>query len=90
MLCCFCFLTFQCTARDTLQKLAYFLDLTNLLEWVLYVTSAVFIGPFFAGQAEQWQWQCGAVAVFLAWFNLLLFLQRYDTNVKSVLSAGCM
>ena len=69
-----------------LQRLSYFADLTNLLEWVLYVTSAVFIGPFFAGQAELWQWQCGAVAVFLAWFNLLLFLQRYiHKSVPSLL-----
>ncbi|XP_033635280.1 transient receptor potential cation channel subfamily A member 1 homolog isoform X2 [Asterias rubens] len=24
-----------------------------------------------------WQWQCGAVAVFLAWINLILFLRKF-------------
>ncbi|TPP62231.1 Transient receptor potential cation channel subfamily A member 1 [Fasciola gigantica] len=26
-----------------------------------------------------WQWQCGAVGIFLAWLNLLLFLRRIPT-----------
>ena len=60
-----------------LQKRNYFQDITNLWEWVLYITSAVFIGPFVVGKTSSAQWQCAAIAVFLAWFNLLIFLQRY-------------
>jgi transient receptor potential cation channel subfamily A protein 1 len=31
-------------------------------------------------EASRGQWQCGAIAVFLAWFNLLLYLQRFDIS----------
>ncbi len=50
--------------------------MSNLLEWVLYVTTAVFVGPFIVGWTSGPQWECAALSVFLAWFNLLLFLQR--------------
>ena len=60
------------------QRLAYFGDAVNLAEWALYVTAGIFIMPMlFFGHLSALQWQCGAVAVFLAWFNLLLYLQRY-------------
>ena len=26
---------------------------------------------------QSWQWQLGAVAVFLAWMNLLLFIRKF-------------
>jgi len=60
------------------QRWSYLGDAGNLLEWILYITAAVFVGPFLVGQSTTSQWQCGAVAIFLAWFNLLLFLQRFD------------
>ncbi|XP_071478085.1 transient receptor potential cation channel subfamily A member 1-like [Diadema antillarum] len=56
----------------------YFYEFTNFLEWTLYATSLAFVAPYLAGQNEDFQWQCGAVAVFLAWFNFLLYLQRFD------------
>ncbi|VDP93541.1 unnamed protein product [Echinostoma caproni] len=31
------------------------------------------------GLKVAWQWQCGALGVFLAWLNLLLFLRRVPT-----------
>ncbi|KAL5022254.1 hypothetical protein ScPMuIL_001409 [Solemya velum] len=60
------------------QKKKYFLDLTNALEWVLYITTVVFIAPFLFGMSCHFQWEAGALAVFLAWFNCLLFLRRFD------------
>ncbi|XP_078619964.1 transient receptor potential cation channel subfamily A member 1-like [Branchiostoma floridae x Branchiostoma japonicum] len=65
------------------QKQKYFRDVTNLLEWCLYVATLVFIVPFLTDACERedivrLQWQMGAVAVFLAWFNLMLYLQRFD------------
>lgn len=36
--------------------------------------------PFFVDVIicfKPWQWQCGAVAVFLAWINLILFLRKF-------------
>ncbi|KAI8501666.1 Transient receptor putative cation channel sub A member 1 [Branchiostoma belcheri] len=65
------------------QRQKYFSDVTNLLEWCLYVATLVFIVPFLTDACERedivrLQWQMGAVAVFLAWFNLMLYLQRFD------------
>ncbi|CAH1255376.1 TRPA1 [Branchiostoma lanceolatum] len=65
------------------QKQKYFRDVTNLLEWCLYIATLVFIIPFLTDACERedivrLQWQMGAVAVFLAWFNLMLYLQRFD------------
>ncbi|XP_052283274.1 transient receptor potential cation channel subfamily A member 1-like isoform X2 [Dreissena polymorpha] len=60
------------------QKKKYFKDMTNLLEWILYTTTLVYIAPFVMSHAMYWQWQAGAIAVFLAWFNCLLFLRRFD------------
>ncbi|XP_052283272.1 transient receptor potential cation channel subfamily A member 1-like [Dreissena polymorpha] len=60
------------------QKKKYFKDMTNFLEWILYSTTLVYIAPFVMSHAMYWQWQAGAIAVFLAWFNCLLFLRRFD------------
>lgn len=60
------------------QGVSYALDLVNYAEWTLYATSLAFVLPMvLTGMLHPYQWQCGAVAVFLAWFNLLLYLQRY-------------
>nr|XP_039270319.1 transient receptor potential cation channel subfamily A member 1-like isoform X1 [Styela clava] len=60
------------------QRLKYFLDMTNLFEWVLYVSSILYVFPFYSGYPLHWQFEFGAIAVYLAWFNLLLFFQRFD------------
>ena len=58
----------------------YWLDLTNMLEWTCYVLSVIFVLDFGPsdnlGVKEPWQWECGAVAVWLAWMVLLLFIQK--------------
>lgn len=60
-----------------LQRVKYFLDLINYLEWILYVSTVFFVLPFLCSTTPIWQWIAGAIAVFLAWFNCLLFLRRY-------------
>lgn len=51
--------------------------MTNAIEWVLYGSAVVYIAPFVGNKTVSWQWEAGAIAVFLAWFNCLLYLQRY-------------
>ncbi|XP_021365013.1 transient receptor potential cation channel subfamily A member 1-like isoform X2 [Mizuhopecten yessoensis] len=60
------------------QRMKYFTDLGNALEWVLYITTAVFVVPMVTGVTYKFQVEAGAIAIFLAWFNCLLFLQRFD------------
>lgn len=60
-----------------LQRARYFADVNNALEWALYITSLLFAIPFLFQESAYWQWETGAIAVFLAWFNCLVFLQRY-------------
>lgn len=62
------------------QRLTYVFDIVNYVEWGLYITTAMYIIPMIMQHDitfHQVQWQCGAVAVFLAWFNVLLFMERY-------------
>lgn len=64
----------MCNAR-----LSYF-GPENILEWVLYVTSLLFVIPFspdcWSGFREVWQWEVGAIAVFLAWLELVLIIRK--------------
>ncbi|KAJ7385774.1 hypothetical protein OS493_013808 [Desmophyllum pertusum] len=67
------------------QRVAYFKQLTNLLEWVLYVSSIIFILPYVSNSFASLQgdprvtWQIGTVAVFLGYMNLILFVQTLDS-----------
>lgn len=62
----------------------YFQQLTNLVEWVLYIASIVFILPYVSSSFSSLQgnpritWQIGTVAVFLGYMNLILFVQTLD------------
>ncbi|XP_041484073.1 transient receptor potential cation channel subfamily A member 1-like isoform X1 [Lytechinus variegatus] len=61
------------------QKWRYFIDPTNYMEWALYVTAAMFVGPFLIRDdtpSYHSQWVFGAFAIFFAWFNLLLYQQK--------------
>ncbi|XP_076445095.1 uncharacterized protein LOC143283004 [Babylonia areolata] len=63
--------------------LAYLkLGLVNLIEWTIYVTALLLVISFNecmrdTGYKYDWQWSVGAVSVFLAWINLVLFIQRF-------------
>ncbi|XP_043850025.1 transient receptor potential cation channel subfamily A member 1 [Dromiciops gliroides] len=60
------------------QRMNYFLDYSNLLEWVIYTTSIIFVAPLFINIPTTLQWKCGAISVFLFWMNFLLYLQRFE------------
>nr|XP_022289771.1 transient receptor potential cation channel subfamily A member 1 homolog isoform X2 [Crassostrea virginica] len=71
--------------RELLQiyqaKLQY-LGFENLIEWVTYVCALLLVIDFETCQKStgfrfQWQWSLGAVAIFLCWINLVLFLQKF-------------
>ena len=57
----------------------YFRRLSNYVEIPLYVLSFVFVGVLHRQCLcpSRGQWQAGIVAVFLAWINLLLFLNKW-------------
>ncbi|GFO37455.1 transient receptor potential cation channel subfamily a member 1-like protein [Plakobranchus ocellatus] len=62
-------------------KLNY-LGWTNLIEWIVYVTALLLVISFNTCQSNtgyryEWQWHLGAVAVFLAWVDLVLFIQKF-------------
>ena len=67
-----------------LQRVAYFKEWTNILEWVLYLSTIVFILPYVSKDFSSLRgdprvtWQIGAVAVFLAYCDLILFAQTLD------------
>ena len=56
----------------------YFLKIDNCIELLTYVSSIIFVSHFGTNCwcPTNWQWQLGAIAVFLAWINLILFLKR--------------
>ncbi|KAJ8026613.1 Transient receptor potential cation channel subfamily A member 1-like [Holothuria leucospilota] len=83
-------ITFACInlLKELLQmygmQLAY-LTWTNLMEWVIYTFAIILALPLSGIEYAEgltlrydWQWQCGAFGIFLAWLNLVLFLQNMD------------
>ncbi|XP_077974410.1 uncharacterized protein LOC120329316 isoform X2 [Styela clava] len=64
------------------RKHHYFFSVTNLLELSLYILCIITVIDVSdysrnTGIREPWQWQCGALAVFLSWIGLLLFIQNF-------------
>jgi len=57
----------------------YLLDWTNWIELVLFAFTIMFIFVFATPCLcpQNWQWQLGILAVFLAWINLVLFVQKF-------------
>ncbi|XP_001493514.2 transient receptor potential cation channel subfamily A member 1 [Equus caballus] len=60
------------------QKKNYFLEFNNVLDWMIYTTSIIFVSPLFVGIPAHVQWQCGAIAIFFYWMNFLMYLQRFE------------
>lgn len=61
------------------QRYQYLLEPTNLVTWLLYISVLIMVSPtWFGGQTNQFLFSASSVAVFLAWLNLLLYLQRFD------------
>ena len=59
-------------------RLRYFLDWINYLEVSLFIGSILFVSVFFTNKClcpASWQWQIGALCVFLAWIDLILLVR---------------
>ncbi|XP_050696672.1 transient receptor potential cation channel subfamily A member 1 homolog [Eriocheir sinensis] len=60
------------------QARTAYLSGENLVEWACYVCAVIFVQDLSdCPVKEGWQWQIGAMAVFLAWMNLLLFIRVF-------------
>lgn len=62
------------------QKLHYILEIFNLFSWILYTSNLIMVAPVFIsdGRITNLHYSAASIAVFLSWFRLLLFLQRFD------------
>jgi len=59
-----------------LQRESYFFSLNAVWEWLLLASSLAYVTPFLTGHPFHWQFELGSLALFLAWFKSLLFLQE--------------
>ena len=60
-------------------RLQYIIDWVNWVEITLFVCSIIFAFVFFNNICLcpfDWQWQVGAIAVFLAWIDLIIFIRK--------------
>ena len=64
------------------HPLEYLQDWVNWLEIPLYLCSIIFTSVFATPCLciYNWQWQFGAVAVFLSWIGLISFLQKWHVT----------
>ncbi|GAB1607428.1 transient receptor potential cation channel subfamily A member 1 homolog [Argonauta hians] len=58
-----------------------YLTLVNLLEWITYIFSILLVITFKycddkTGYILEWQWNLGAIGIFFAWIDLILFVQK--------------
>lgn len=61
------------------QKWQYLFEPNNFISWLLYISGAIMVSPVFSdGKIADLHFSATSVTVFLSWFNLLLFLQRFD------------
>lgn len=61
------------------QRWKYIFEPNNLVYWCLYISSVIMVSPIFNDSiVSDFHFSATAIAVFLSWFNLLLFLQRFD------------
>jgi len=62
------------------QRLRYFAEWSNFLEWTLYLTAFLFVLPYInddttlRGNYELY-WQMGTFSIFLAYINLILIIE---------------
>lgn len=62
------------------QRIHYILEIVNLISWILYISSLIMVSPILTpgGYVTTMHYSAASIAVFLSWFRLLLFLQRFD------------
>ena len=67
-------------------KLRYFLHFPNWIEISLFLFSILFVWVFHTDCLcpKKWQWEIGAIAVFLAWIELVLFVRRFPLTSTGI------
>lgn len=61
------------------QKWQYLFEPNNFISWMLYISAGIMVSPVFnGGWLSDTHFSATSITVFLSWFNLLLFLQRFD------------
>ena len=63
-----------------LRRHHYFLDWENWMELCLFITCIIFVSSGLQSGClcpESWQWQLGALAMFIAWLDMMLFLKKF-------------
>ena len=59
------------------KRWKYFKDTSNYLDWILYISTILFMAPYAVSPAPRVFWPFGVVAIFVCYTNMLLFLRRY-------------
>lgn len=55
----------------------YLMEAINVVQWTMYLTSICMVMPTFMGTGwGAQQFNSASLAIFTAWFTLLLYLQR--------------
>ena len=80
---CSVIIILNCAARIIIEILQivhhrrdYFLHFINYIEGVLYIATIIFVSNFQLQCLPSWQWQLGALCIFLSWINFILFLSE--------------
>ena len=61
------------------DHLVYLTDWENWIEVILFIFSILFASGAYVQCCvcvENWQWQLGALSIFLAWLDLVLFMKK--------------
>lgn len=61
------------------QRYQYLLEPINFVSWLLYLAATIMVSPIILnGHQCDYLFSAASLTVFLSWFNLLLYLQRFD------------
>ncbi|KAJ0059586.1 hypothetical protein NL108_001965 [Boleophthalmus pectinirostris] len=60
------------------QRLSYFKDTSNQIDWFSAVCSLGFVIPLMLNAQGSFHWQVGAVGLLSSWVGFLLYLQRFE------------
>lgn len=61
------------------QRYQYLFDPINFVSWLLYIAAIIMVSPVLLnGRKCDILFSAASLTVFLSWFNLLLYLQRFD------------
>ncbi|CAH3028136.1 unnamed protein product, partial [Porites evermanni] len=71
------------------KRMAYVLSFLNLVEWICYVATFVFVLPP-CDCKKGYKLQVGAVALFFGWMNLILYFRRLSSYGQYVIMLTTM